>query len=79
VTTEPYSKKTLRQRAEHEIKELAIISAYLYVTIGSVILIKAAVLHTEGIGFAPWGIAAVKAVVLGKFVLLGNLAHVGGR
>jgi hypothetical protein len=79
VTTETYAKKTLRQRAAHEIKELAIISAYLYVTIGSVILMKAAVLHTEGIGFAPWGIAIVKAVVLGKFVLLGNLAHVGGR
>jgi hypothetical protein len=79
VTTETYAKKTVRQRAAHEIKELAIISAYLYVTIGSVILMKAAVLHTEGIGFAPWGIAIVKAVVLGKFVLLGNLAHVGGR
>jgi hypothetical protein len=79
MTTETYAKRTLRQRAAHEIKELAIISAYLYVTIGSVILMKAAVLHTEGIGFAPWGIAIVKAVVLGKFVLLGNLAHVGGR
>ena len=79
VTTETYAKKTVRQRAAHEIKELAIISAYLYVTIGSVILMKAAVLHTEGVGYAPWGIAIVKAVVLGKFVLLGNLAHVGGR
>jgi hypothetical protein len=79
VTTETYAKKTVRQRAAHEIKELAVISAYLYVTIGSVILMKAAVLHTEGVGYAPWGIAIVKAVVLGKFVLLGNLAHVGGR
>jgi hypothetical protein len=44
-----------------------------------VILVKAAVLHTEGIAFAPFGIAIVKAVVLGKFMLLGNLVHVGGR
>jgi hypothetical protein len=79
VTTETYAKATLRQRAEHELKELAIISAYLYVTLGALILLKAAVLHTEGIAFAPFGIAFVKAVVLGKFVLLGNLAHVGGR
>ena len=79
MTTETYAKVTLRQRAEHELKELAIISAYLYVTLGAVILTKTAVLHTEGIAFAPWGIAIVKAVVLGKFVLLGNLAHVGGR
>jgi hypothetical protein len=79
VTAETYAKATLRQRAEHELKELAIISAYLYVTLGAVILMKTAVLHTEGIAFAPLGIAIVKAVVLGKFVLLGNLVHVGGR
>ena len=79
MTTETYAKATLRQRAEHELKELAIISAYLYVTLGAVILMKTAVLHTEGIAFAPLGIAIVKAVVLGKFVLLGNLVHVGGR
>ena len=38
-------------------------------------MMKAAVLHTEGIAFAPLGIAIVKAVVLGKFVLLGNAVH----
>jgi hypothetical protein len=79
VATESHAKATLRERAGHELKELAIISAYLYVTLGAVILMKAALLHTEGITFAPWGVAIVKAVVLGKFVLLGNLAHVGGR
>ena len=79
MTTETYAKATLHQRPMHELKELAIISAYLYVTLGAVILMKAAVLHTEGIAFTPWGIAIVKAVVLGKFVLLGNIVHVGGR
>lgn len=79
MATETNAKATLRQRAEHELKELAVISAYLYVTLGALILLKAAVLHTEGIAFAPFGVAIVKAVVLGKFVLLGNLAHVGGR
>lgn len=79
MTTETNAKVTLRQRAEHELKELAVISAYLYITLGAVIMMKTALLHTEGIAFTPWGIAIVKAVVLGKFVLLGNLAHVGGR
>ena len=79
MTTNTSAKATLHQRAMHEFKELAIISAYLYVTLGAVILMKAAVLHAEGIAFTPWGIAIVKAVVLGKFVLLGNLAHLGGR
>src|SRR5579863_3962920 len=79
MAPETYAKATLRQRAGHELKELAIISAYLYITLGALILMKIAVLHSEGIAFAPWGIAIVKAVVLGKFVLLGNLTHVGGR
>ena len=79
MTTNTSAKATLHQRAMHEFKELAIISAYLYVTLGAVIMMKAAVLHTDGIAFTPWGIAIVKAVVLGKFVLLGNMVHVGGR
>ena len=79
MTTNTSAKATLHQRAMHEVKELAIISAYLYVTLGAVIMMKAAVLHTEGVEFIPWGIAIVKAVVLGKFVLLGNMVHVGGR
>jgi hypothetical protein len=40
---------------------------------------KTAVLHTEGIEFAPWGIALVKAAVLAKFMLLGNAMKIGGR
>jgi hypothetical protein len=79
LTTNTSAKATLQQRVVHEFKELAIISAYLYVTLGAVIMMKAAVLRTEGIEFIPWGTAIVKAVVLGKFVLLGNMAHVGGR
>jgi hypothetical protein len=80
VTTETFAKATLRQRAEHELKELAIISAYLYITLGAVLMIKTVVLRTEGgVEFIPWGTAVVKALVLGKFVLLGNMVHVGGR
>ena len=79
MTTNTSAKATLHQRALHEFKELAIISAYLYVTLGAVIVMKTALLHTEGIAFAPFGIAIVKALVLGKFVLLGNAVHVGGR
>ncbi len=56
----------------HELKEFAVITVYLYITLGAVIMMKAAVLHTEGIAFAPWGIAIVKAAVLAKFMLIGN-------
>jgi hypothetical protein len=64
VITETTAKAPLRQRAMHELRELVVISLYLYITLGAVILMKTAALHTEGIEFTPWGIAIVKAVVL---------------
>jgi hypothetical protein len=63
----------------HELKELAIVAVYLYITLGAVILMKAAVLHDQGISFVPWGIAAVKAALLAKFILLGRAMKIGER
>jgi hypothetical protein len=40
---------------------------------------KAAALHTEGVHFTPWGIAIVKAVVLAKFMMLGEMIKIEGR
>ena len=71
MTAEMVAKATLHQRAMHEVKEFVILALYLYITLGAVILMKTAVLHTVGIEVAPWGIAIVKAMVLAKFMLLG--------
>ena len=79
MNTGPPAKATLHQRAMHEFKEFAILTLYLYITLGAVIMMKTAVLHTEGIEFTPWGIAIVKAVVLAKFMLLGNAMKIGER
>jgi hypothetical protein len=79
VATEAKTKATLHQRAMHELKEFVILAVYLYVTLGAVMLMKTAVLHTEGIEFSPWGIAIVKAVILAKFMLLGNAMKIGVR
>jgi hypothetical protein len=79
VSTEIHRKATLHQRASHEFREFAILTVYLYITLGSVILMKTAVLHTEGIEFSPWGIAIVKAAVLAKFMLIGNAMKIGER
>ena len=67
MINETTAKAPLHQRAMHELKELVFITLYLYVTLGAVILMKTAVLRTEGIEFTPWGIAIVKAVVLASF------------
>jgi hypothetical protein len=42
-------------------------------------IMKTAVLHTEGIEFSPWGIAIVKAAVLAKFMLIGDAMKIGER
>ena len=73
------TKATLHQRAVHELKEFVILTIYLYVTLGAVVLMKTAVLHTQGIEFIPWGIAIVKALVLAKFMMLGNAMRIGAR
>jgi hypothetical protein len=40
------TKAPLHQRAMQELKEFAILTIYLYVTLGAVVLMKTAVLHT---------------------------------
>ncbi len=77
MVTQTKPKAALRERAMHELRDFALLTAYLYVTLGAVLMIKTAVLHTQGIDFAPWGIAIAKAAVLAKFMMLGNALRVG--
>ena len=66
-------------RAKHEFRQFAIVFVYLYIVIGAITLFKTAVLHTEGIDYAFWGISAIKAAVLAKFMLLGHAMKIGER
>ncbi len=79
VKTQTFAKTTLRERATHELKEFVVLVVYLYITLGAVILLKTAVLHTQGIEVAPWGIAIVKALLLAKFILVGRAMKIGER
>jgi hypothetical protein len=79
VRTEIHAKATPSQRAVHELKEFAILTAYLYVTLGAVIVMKSAVLHTHGIDSPLWGTAIVKAMLLAKFMLIGHAMKIGER
>jgi hypothetical protein len=49
------------------------------ITLGLVILMKTAVLCTQGIEFRPWDISIVKALLLTKFILLGDAMKIGER
>jgi hypothetical protein len=61
---------TLAQRARQELVEYLAISAYLFVCFGSLLFYKAAILRSEGIEFTVLGLALVKALILGKFILV---------
>ena len=66
-------------KLREELVRYAIVAVYLYICFGALILYKAAVLRAHGVGFPVLGLAVAKALVLGKFVLLGRDLHVGER
>jgi hypothetical protein len=70
---------TLVRRAREELIEYLLISAYLYVCFGSVLLYKAAILRGEGIEYAAFGVAIVKALILSKFLLMLHALKIGER
>jgi len=69
----------LIRKVSDELWRYAAISAYMYVCLGALILYKTAILRGQGISFEPYGVAAIKALVLGKFILLGHAAGLGDR
>lgn len=71
------AKPSLGHRALEEFKEMLALTAYLYVCLGALLLLKSAILREAGIDFAVWGLAIVKALVLAKFMLLGRAANIG--
>lgn len=67
----------LKERARAELRSYAIVATYLYVCFAAFLLYKSALLREAGVGFLPQGIAIVKALILGKFILIGEAAGVG--
>lgn len=70
---------SLRRKAAREFKEMAALALYLYICLGAVLLLKAAILQDVGVNIAIWGIAAVKALLLAKFMLVGRAFQLGKR
>jgi hypothetical protein len=69
----------LAQRARHELFAYLAVSGYLLVWFSSVMFYKATILGSVGIPFAPFGLAAVKALILGKFILVLEALRIGER
>jgi len=79
MTVDAKPKTSITHAIRHELVQYAIITAYLYVCFGVVLLYKASVLRASGVGYTPYGVAAIKALILAKFMLLGHSARVGER
>jgi hypothetical protein len=74
----PESKKaTLARRARDELIEYLAIAAYLAVCFGALLFYKAAILESEGVDTTLVGLAIVKALILGKFVLILERLKIG--
>ena len=71
MSSEKPSAMTIGEKMGHELRQFGLIAGYLYVCFGALILYKMAILRGQGIGYAPYGLAAVKALVLAKFILAG--------
>jgi len=63
---------SLRERAKEELRIYAVVSLYLYVCFGALALYQDALMQTEGGELLRHGIAAIKALVIGKFLLIGR-------
>lgn len=70
---------TRGHRLLEEIKAYLGLSLYLYVCFTAVLLYKASILEEHGVTYAPYGLAAMKALILGKFILLAQALRVGER
>lgn len=77
MPTEQPKPGTLKQRAAAEVRSYLAIAAYLYVCFAAILLYKTAILQAHGVEYAPWGLAAVKALIMAKFMLIGHALHVG--
>jgi cytochrome bd-type quinol oxidase subunit 2 len=71
------AKPSLRHRATEELKEFLILSLHLYVCLGAIIIMKSAILKDVGVEFDAWGVAAIKALLLAKFMLIGKAMRLG--
>src|SRR5476649_1163930 len=70
---------TIGSKIVGELKELLQIALYIYVCLGALLLYTASIAGASSIAFAHLGYAAVKALVLAKFILLGHWLHLGER
>jgi hypothetical protein len=74
-----HGSRSIGSKLIEETKAMAALAAYLYVCFGALLLFKSSVLREAGIHYEIWGLAAIKALIMAKFMLVGRMLHVGVR
>ena len=69
----------ISERLTSELREFAFVAIYLYIYFTALAYLKASILKAEGIDFAPFAFAAIKALICAKFILVGRMLHIGER
>src|SRR5215469_5037927 len=70
-------KSVYRERFVIELREFVILATYLFICFTAVAAYKAAILKAYGVSFAPWVLAAIKALVSAKFLLIARMFGLG--
>jgi hypothetical protein len=70
---------SLSERLTGELREFIVVAIYLYIYFTALAFLKASILKAEGIAFAPFAFAAIKALICAKFILVGRMLHIGER
>lgn len=72
------SKPAVLERVVTEMEEFAIITGYLFIVFAVLLYFKSAI-RADGVDWVPLSLAAVKAVIAAKIILIGRAFHIGER
>lgn len=73
------SMPSVKERLFEELRKYAIVSLYLWICFAALLAYESAMLAEHGTRYLPYGVALVKALVIGKFLLIGEAIKVGDR
>lgn len=73
------ARPSLKERAKEELQKYLLVSVYLFVCFSALLLYKASLTAGSVSEPLPFGLAAIKALVIGKFILIGQMVKVGER
>lgn len=77
-TKATHDKRSIGSHLMEEVRAYIAISLYLWVCFGTILLYETSVLHADGVEILPLGNALIKALILGKVLVMGRAINVGG-